>query len=232
MQERVILDLCGGTGAWSEPYRKAGYTVHNITLPEYDVTTAHVFHGMASDSIEHAIGSRYEMLHIGGKKNLNLPIASIHGILAAPPCTEFSIAKNGHHRGRDYTAGMKVVRACLDIIWLCRAFPESHLKWWALENPRGYLRHFLGVPHFTYEQWQYGILDQIKPTDIWGYFKEPARTTHKRPDMFLNLGNRGHAASWTNIKKPKEYFHLKLSRADIRAITPPGFAKAFFKANP
>jgi hypothetical protein len=32
--EKIILDLCGGTGAWSQPYKDAGYTVHNITLPE------------------------------------------------------------------------------------------------------------------------------------------------------------------------------------------------------
>lgn len=37
MQDRIILDLCGGTGAWSKPYADAGYDVRNITLPDYDV---------------------------------------------------------------------------------------------------------------------------------------------------------------------------------------------------
>jgi hypothetical protein len=32
--ERIILDLCGGTGAWADPYRKAGYDVRLITLPD------------------------------------------------------------------------------------------------------------------------------------------------------------------------------------------------------
>lgn len=31
------MDLCGGTGAWSEPYKVAGYDVRLITLPEDDV---------------------------------------------------------------------------------------------------------------------------------------------------------------------------------------------------
>jgi len=31
--QRIILDLCGGSGAWSRPYAKAGYDVRNITLP-------------------------------------------------------------------------------------------------------------------------------------------------------------------------------------------------------
>ena len=30
---KIILDLCGGTGAWSKPYLDAGYDVRLITLP-------------------------------------------------------------------------------------------------------------------------------------------------------------------------------------------------------
>ena len=26
INKRIILDLCGGTGAWSKPYKDAGYT--------------------------------------------------------------------------------------------------------------------------------------------------------------------------------------------------------------
>lgn len=33
MNRPIILDLCGGTGAWSHPYREAGYDVKIITLP-------------------------------------------------------------------------------------------------------------------------------------------------------------------------------------------------------
>lgn len=36
-EDKVILDLCGGTGAWSKPYKENGYDVRLITLPEYDV---------------------------------------------------------------------------------------------------------------------------------------------------------------------------------------------------
>lgn len=38
-EDKIILDLCGGTGAWSDPYAEAGYNRHIITLPEYDVRT-------------------------------------------------------------------------------------------------------------------------------------------------------------------------------------------------
>ena len=33
MRDRVILDLCAGTGAWSAPYKAAGYDVRMIDLP-------------------------------------------------------------------------------------------------------------------------------------------------------------------------------------------------------
>lgn len=37
--DKIILDLCGGTGSWSRYYKAAGYDVRVITLPEYDVLT-------------------------------------------------------------------------------------------------------------------------------------------------------------------------------------------------
>ena len=36
-KDKIVLDLCGGTGAWSKDYKDNGYTVYNITLPHYDL---------------------------------------------------------------------------------------------------------------------------------------------------------------------------------------------------
>lgn len=35
--DKIILDLCGGSGSWSRPYKEAGFDVRLITLPDYDV---------------------------------------------------------------------------------------------------------------------------------------------------------------------------------------------------
>ena len=86
MAERIILDLCGGSGSWSRPYKEAGYDVRLITLPDYDVL-------------------EYE------------PPEGVHGILAAPPCTEFSILNcRAEPRERKPQEGLKVVMACIRII--------------------------------------------------------------------------------------------------------------------
>jgi hypothetical protein len=39
----MIVDLCAGSGAWSEPYARAGYRVLRVTLPECDVRTWELF---------------------------------------------------------------------------------------------------------------------------------------------------------------------------------------------
>jgi hypothetical protein len=195
--DKIILDLCGGTGAWSKPYRDAGYDVRVITLPDGDVCT-------------------YE------------PPGGVYGILAAPPCTEFSIAKNG--RPRSFADGMRVVEACMKIVWNCRL--EGRLKFWAMENPRGYLRQFLGIPRFTFEQWQFKT-PGIKPTDVWGYFKQPTSAVKDRPDDLVvkYKDQHSHGRLLAVPHCPEEYQNMGLDRAAIRAITPSGFAKAFFTAN-
>ncbi|MDD5064987.1 MAG: hypothetical protein PHQ35_09570 [Phycisphaerae bacterium] len=198
---KIILDLCGGTGAWSRPYKEAGYDVRLITLPEYDVCT-------------------YQ------------PPENVYGILAAPPCTEFSVAKGS--KPRDFESALKVVDACLKIIWQCRLY--NKFKFWALENPVGFLRQFLGVPKYQFEQWQFGGT-HVKRTDIWGYFNKPSPIIKLKPiHVCTYIGHRTHSIEWSTLKTPDGYEWLnKLPynerRAAIRAITPAGFAEAFFKAN-
>ncbi len=58
---KIILDLCGGTGSWSKPYKDAGYDVRLITLPDYDVRTyqppKNVYGILAAPPCTHLAGS-------------------------------------------------------------------------------------------------------------------------------------------------------------------------------
>lgn len=186
--KKIILDLCGGTGSWSLPYKEAGYDVRNVTLPKHDVRTY-------------------------------VPPKNVYGILAAPPCTMFSLARTTAKTPRDFEGAMKVVIGCLEIIWIARA--EGRLKFWALENPTAYLRQFLGKPPFVFHPYEFG--DRYKKrTDLWGYFNEP----RKSPVVLTEKEIKDSKVNTRPLPKIKG-----LSIADRRAITPRGFAEAFYKAN-
>lgn len=213
--EKIILDLCGGTGSWSRYYREAGYKVYMITLPEYDVTKAHLG---ATNIVFYGHDNAPDLI---------IPTKKIHGILAAPPCTEFSRALSS--RPRDLAKGMQTVEACMKIIWGVKSY--GNLKWWALENPMGKLRQFLGKPALSFEPWWYGSF-HTKWTDLWGYFEEPRRIWKVKPIFVPTTKHNKNQKHYASPKAPAEYRHLKLKRADIRAITPKEFALAFFRANP
>lgn len=190
-KEKIILDLCGGTGAWSKPYKEAGYDVRNITLPDCDI-------------------------------RLYIPPPSVYGILAAPPCTMFSLARTRAKRPRNFREGMVLVIASLRIIWECRY--KAPLKFWCIENPMGYLRQFLGKPVFTFDPCDFGER-YTKKTDLWGYFNIPKKKPIKLSDdeLFRCKINNRKLPSISDIAGSKQ--------SARRAITPSGFARAFFEAN-
>ncbi len=183
LNERVILDLCAGSGSWSEPYRAAGYPVMRITLPGSDVRT------------------------------FCPPDVKVWGVLAAPPCTEFSLAKNGHER--DFQEGLSTVNACMRLVLTTRP------RWWALENPVGLLGRWLGRPRLVFNPCDFGD-PWTKRTALWGDFGEPVRGPFVQA-----IDGGGPLCSVCHPDDPRV-----CDLAEHRAMTPAGFARAFFEANP
>ena len=183
--DKIILDLCGGTGAWSKPYAEAGYDVRVITLPEWDI--------LDEATVEYCTGQ--------------IP----YGVLCAVECTMWcaAAARWWKHRTSDeiyYHARLLV--KCLRIIY------ESNPVFWVIENPVGKMKGFLGEPVHKFNPCDYGD-PYSKKTYLWGRFNIPKK------DRVLMLS--------------KNFIHgmpPSPDRQKLRAITPPGFAKAFFKANP
>ena len=174
---KVILDLCGGTGAWSKPYADAGYDVRLFDLPD-DIRL------LEFD----------ESIHV-------------YGILAAPPCTIFSYARQRYRlpTQEELLSALSVVDACLRAVFVYNPI------FWALENPRNKLRRYLGEPTMIFKQWWFGD-GQEKPTCLFGKFRIPQYNPGKRT-------------------KPSTYKTKKQNADKKDAITPPGFAKAFYEAN-
>lgn len=113
----TILDLCGGTGAWSKPYKEHGYDVIVVNLPEHD---ARLF---------------------------EKPKEKIRGILTAPPCDHFALSGAQYWKQKDKDGrtlqGLSVVDACIRIVHVCRPHfwalenPVGRLNKW-LGKPRMY----------------------------------------------------------------------------------------------
>lgn len=176
-----IADLCCGTGAWSKPYRDAGYDVELID-PILDGKDVRLMARRA---------------------------AGFWGILAAPPCTVWSYARNRYPPTEaEMLASLSVVDACHRIVLTNR----SSLKWWALENPRNKLRRFLGPARLEFYQWEYGDTGH-KPTCIWGDFVVPMKRPKPRT-------------------KPSTFRTSRENARPSDAVTPAGFAAAFFEVNP
>lgn len=217
-RQRVIVDLCAGTGAWSEPYRKKGYTVIRVTLPDNDVRD-YVPSGVV-----------------------------VWGVLAAPPCTEFAVSgarwwkAKAEQRPDLLKRAVEVVEACMRIIYaVCPV-------WWALENPVGRLKDWLGPYAWTFEPWQYGD-PWLKRTCIWGTARRPlpisgvtkprGKKGRWQVSLMNHLGPTPTAEQIARLVRtkmiPADWVHRlgpSPDRATLRSITPSGFARAFCEANP
>ncbi len=129
--EKIILDLCGGTGAWSNPYRKAGYDVRIITLPEHDVRLykppTNVYGILAAPPC-----TMFSHARTRAKKPRNTAegMGIVYACMDIVWQTQYSIR-----------TGEK----------------KSPLKFWALENPgHGMLKHFLGKPAYEFNPYDFG----------------------------------------------------------------------------
>ena len=152
------------------------------------------------------------------------PAGRVHGILAAPPCTHLARSGALHWAAKGDGAileAMSVVDACLRLVAVCR--PE----WWALENPEGRIRDYLGEPAFKFDPCQFGVDEPwTKRTLLWGHFTPPLplfAPTARISTRPLAFGTKPGSRDRTTV--------LGSRNREARSATPIGFAKAFFEAN-
>ena len=142
---------------------------------------------------------------------LKMPSDPVWGVLAAPPCTVF--ANSGARWPRtdaEMVEGLSVVDACIRLVMATRP------RWWALENPIGKLSRYLGEPAWTFQPFWFSD-PYTKATHLWGDFTVPTR----RP-VFPKEGSKMHTQYGGKSERTKA----------ARSVTPAGFARAFFEANP
>jgi hypothetical protein len=198
-------------------------------------TILHLCADTGSDTKPYA-DAGYEVILVGssiGVENYHPP-KNVHGIIANPVCTEFSIARTGG-KARDKDKGMFLVKECMRII------EETQPIWWVIENPAtGALKDFLGKSKYSYEPWWYGS-PWTKRTALWGNFTIPPRLYHSWDDVpKLNLPTYQGRGKPSLAKLHKNHIRLIPEFKDFhpendmefRSLNSQKFAKAFLEANP
>jgi hypothetical protein len=204
---KIILDLCGGSGSWSKPYRDAGYDVRVITLPEHDVRTyqppASVYGILAAPPCE-----SFSNAGRGHVKNPSMPRET----------------------------GIEIVNACMRIIWACHVEAFWALENPATGDLREYLGRpsMVFQPYEFGDGWAkrtavWGNFNIPERTHTWETC--PKLNLYVRPGRGKPSLAFQHKSALKNIPQFEPYKdHIK-SDYDLRSITPPGFGRAFFEAN-
>jgi len=210
----TILDLCGGTGAWSKPYADEGYNVLNVDI---------------------ATGSDVRLF-----KKIDEPV---HGILAAPPCTHLagSGARWWAEKGESaLLESLSIVDACMRIIlvhkpkWWCLENPVGRLVHY-LGKPKVYFHpnDYAGYSRDPMSN------EYSKKTCLWGNFKIPPKRAGlmRNKDFIWKMPpseERTMLRSMTPDGFARAHFDSnRYTWKNGRAwdILPDGFIRAFFDMN-
>lgn len=181
----------------------------------------------------------FDVILVGSKIGVENyhPPKNVFGIIANPPCTNFSSVRTSAKIPRNEEEGMRLVKECQRII------KEANPKWWVIENPAtGRLKNYLGNPTFTYQPWEFGS-PWSKKTALWGNFKIPKKkytkwedVPNKIPELYIR-GNRDkpnmvylHKSAKRFIREFDCFTNIN-SDMEFRSLCSQKFAKEFYKVN-
>jgi hypothetical protein len=213
---KVLISLFDYTGNWSRPYLEAGWIVIRIDLKIKDADNIHTFKKDLGE-----IDAQWVM------NNILKKYKTIHGVLAAPPCTDFAVSGAKHWAKKDTAMNtlwgkqyridffITLVKKVLMIIDLVKP-----LLFYAIENPVGRIKRLipeLGEAWYFQPNW-YGD-PYTKKTGLFGKFNRPSPTNIVVP------------VKYSYGSKTQRYGGKSERTKELRSITPMGFSNAFYNAN-
>ena len=142
--EKIILDLCEGSGAATAEYRRACYDVRGLDIKQGQDVRLH-----------------------------DLIKEDVYGIWASPDCTDLagSGARWWRKKGKKaLLKAMSIFDACIRICWAYDR--RKPLAWYAIENPVGRVVHKIGKPDDYYQPCDYSD-PWTKKTCLWGRYNLP-----------------------------------------------------------
>jgi hypothetical protein len=199
----------------------------------------HLCADTGSDTKPFKDDKEFEVILIGSKVGVENyhPPKNVYGIIANPPCTNFSSVRTSAKIPRNEEEGLRLVRECQRII------EEANPVFWVIENPAtGLLKKYLGNPQFVYQPWEFGS-PWSKKTALWGKFNHPTKkyltwedVPDKIPELYIR-GNRNkpnmvylHKSAYNFIK---EFHCLPKPESDMefRSLCSQKFAQEFYNVN-
>lgn len=223
-----VLSLCDRTGVMVEDWAAAGYHCTIVDLqhpPGY------------SDPIP----GRDRIWTVGANvKGFRAPTPGIGCewsiVFAFPPCTDLAVSGTRWMPDK----GLKSLIGALQVVEACRRTCEGSGAPWMLENPVSTISTYWRKPDWTFDPYEYaGYLEDpqqetyTKKTCLWvggGFLPPPRRPVAPLP--MVHPGSHNQDEHWERLKKIPSKMHLMPpgpERANLRSITPRGFAKAVFQ---
>lgn len=222
--DRLIVSVFDESTEWPRPYIEAGYPT---------LAWDYRFEGCVLDGFARLVAAIDEAAAAGYKP---------HGLLMAPPCTDFSCAGAQYWQAKDarpaphgYEALTSQTEYSVALVYLCEEL-RARYDWtfWTLENPPGRLEKLVpGLKPFrrhVFQPYQYGDA-HTKKTILYGEFNHHLDRNEVTP-VLVDIKAGG-------TKKPRTYRASAMWQTSngteksrvLRSKTPAGFAKAFFNAN-
>lgn len=203
--KKIVLSLCDHSSNMVRPWAEAGFECYCIDLKHpRGTTTEGNIHKVGDDVLWFA---NYEV------SDLKPCI-----VFAFPPCTHLAVSGARWFQAK----GMDALIGALQVVNACRKICEHSGAPYMIENPISTLATYWRKPDHIFDPCEYGGYEggagdtYTKKTCLWtgGGFRMPA----KKPVLALE-GSRMH------LMPPGE------NRAELRSLTPEGFARAVFEAN-
>jgi hypothetical protein len=194
--ESTIISLFDYSGNWSRPYRENNYNVIQVDLKlGIDIMT-------------------WDYTYL----------KDIYGILAAIPCTDFSLSGARWFKEKDTNGqtekSIGLVKKTLEII---KYFDPI---FWSIENPMTRIHKL--VPEVGEVQFKF------HPFEFAGYDPVPRESQYRKMTWLFGKFNFPVKKSLPDIDGTKHWLKLggKSERTkELRSTTPLGFAYAFYEAN-
>jgi len=151
---KLCIDLCAGLGGFS-----AAFELDN----DWEVVKIDI-----DKKFKPTIQA--DINHLPLKENL-----APDCLLMSPSCERFSLMGRGWPK-KGISRALTLVGNCLEAVVFLKP------KKWLLENPKGRLRWFIGVPRQSIRYSDYDMTYQSqKPTDLWGNIDLPFCKHVRRP---------------------------------------------------